>query len=182
MGMNIKQRRLELGLTLADVAAACREIDPRIDVPMVSRFESGVCLPTEEIRKCIFRTLQITETDEYAEDGCLSLLREKPLKSPPAWIEAFVANIPLGKSRAVTRRTLCERTGQSDRAVRRMIEQARRWGYVIVNDGDGAGYYQSDCIADIEAQYHRETSRAMAILTTRKLLRQKLIDAGRNVK
>lgn len=182
MDMNIKQRRLELGLTLADVAAACREVDPRIDVPMVSRFESGVCLPTEAVWKCILCTLQIAETDDYAEDGCLSAPREKPLKTPPAWIEAFAANIPFGKCKAVSRQMLCDKTGLSDRQMRRMIEQARRWGYVIVNDGDGTGYYQSDCIADIEAQYNRETSRAMAILTTRKLLREKLKEAGRNVK
>lgn len=182
MDMNIKQRRLELGLTLADVAAACREVDPRIDVPMVSRFESGVCLPTEEVRKRILCTLQIPQDEEHIEDGCLSILREKPLKSPPEWIVAFVAHIPFGKCKAVSRQMLCDRTGLSDRQMRKMIEQARRYGFVIVNDGDGAGYYQSDCIADIEAQYNRETSRAMAILTTRRLLREKLKDAGRYVK
>lgn len=180
--MDIRQKRQELGLTLKDVADACRDIDSRIDVPMISRFETGVCLPTEEVKKRIYCTLQITETEECIENECLSVLREKPLKSPPAWIAVFAAHIPFGKSRAVSRKMLCEKTGQSDRQMRRMIEQARRWGYVIVNDGDGAGYYQSDSIADIMAQYQRETSRAMSILTTRKLLRQRLKEAGWNVK
>lgn len=174
----LKKRRLELGLTLADVAAACREVDPRIDVPMVSRFESGVCLPTEAVRKCIFCTLQIAETDEYAEDGCLSILRENPLKTPPAWIEAFCDHIPHGKANAVSRQTLCNKTGQSDRAVRRMISTARKFGYVIINDGDGSGYYQSDDIREIEKAYHRETRRAMTILVARKVLRHRLKEEG----
>ena len=45
----LKERRLELGLTQEAVSGVLKLVDPRIDTCMVSRFENGVCLPTEEV-------------------------------------------------------------------------------------------------------------------------------------
>ena len=42
----LQERRLSLGLSQPDVSAKLKEIDPRMDVGMVSRFERGACLPT----------------------------------------------------------------------------------------------------------------------------------------
>ena len=42
----LKQRRVLHQLTQPQLAAKLREVEPRIDVGMVSRYEGGVCLPT----------------------------------------------------------------------------------------------------------------------------------------
>ena len=181
-GVNrLREIRLDRGLTLKDVAEAAQTADPRIDAPMVSKFESGVCVPTPNVAEAIFRTLQTTESDVYGTGDILYPLRQNPLKCVPAWVEAFAMHIPCGKASPISRQALCDKTGLSDRAVRKLISEARAYGYVILNDGDGRGYYQSDDIADIERQYNRETSRAMTILVARKVLREKLKEAGKNV-
>ena len=43
----LQERRLALGLTQPQVSARLKEIEARADVGMVSRYEKGVCLPTE---------------------------------------------------------------------------------------------------------------------------------------
>lgn len=175
---NLRERRIAAGLTQAQLADIVKDVDPRIDVSMISRFESGVCLPTEAVADAILCSLQTAESNKRGEDDVLLPLRENPLKIVPVWIEAFCDHIPHGKANAVSRQSLCNKTGQSDRAVRRMISTARKYGYVIINDGDGAGYYQSDDIREIEKAYHRETRRAMTILVARKVLRHRLKEEG----
>ena len=92
-----------------------------------------------------------------------------------------VASIPFGRNNAIKRDTLCSKVGMSDRKVRKMIELARGFGFIIVNEQNGAGYYQSDDIDDIERQYKQDTARAMSILARRKELRRRLKAAGRKV-
>ncbi|MCI2057231.1 MAG: helix-turn-helix transcriptional regulator [Oscillibacter sp.] len=42
----LQERRLALELTQPQVSAKLKEMEPRADVGMVSRYEKGVCLPT----------------------------------------------------------------------------------------------------------------------------------------
>lgn len=83
-------------------------------------------------------------------------------------------HIGVGKANAVTRQELVRRMGLSDRKVRNMIEAARREGAVIVNLGDGAGYYISDRLEDIRHQYRMNNNRAMSILVQQKHLRRRI--------
>ena len=46
MENRLQERRLELGLTQPQVSDRLKEVEPRADVGMVSRYEKGVCLPT----------------------------------------------------------------------------------------------------------------------------------------
>ena len=86
--------------------------------------------------------------------------------------------IPHGKDRAITRAELCAMTDMSDRAVRKHIEEARNRGILIINVQNGAGYYQSNELADIEAQFKINRSRAMSILVQQKHLYRRLKAAG----
>ena len=82
--------------------------------------------------------------------------------------------IGTGKENAVTREQLEMRMGLPDRTIRNMIETARREGVVIVNKGDGEGYYISDDLNDIRQQYKMNNSRAMSILVQQKYLRRRI--------
>ena len=84
--------------------------------------------------------------------------------------------IPEGAEKAIKREELVEKTGMSDRKVRKAIEEARRTGMIILNEGDG--YYTTDDLNAMYREYKRETARALSILKTRKALRKKLKDAG----
>ena len=84
--------------------------------------------------------------------------------------------IGFGKAKAVTRDQLCAYTGLSDRAVRKLIEIERNNGAIIINDGDGDGYYQSDKLEDMLVQYRTNNSRAKSILRQQRHLRRKIME------
>lgn len=89
--------------------------------------------------------------------------------------------MPYGRENAVSRSYLCQRTGMSDRAVRKEIEAARREGVIICNDQSGAGYFRTDDLDEIERQYRSQRRRALSILAQQKYMRRILKDAGRDV-
>ena len=89
----LQERRLALGLTQPQVSARLKEIEPRADVGMVSRYEKGVCLPTREQLEGLEEVLQADRMALYdAEDlDLLDVLKreeateesERPAKAPP---------------------------------------------------------------------------------------------------
>lgn len=85
--------------------------------------------------------------------------------------------IGVGKENAVTRAELCAAMNLPDRAVRKMIAEAREQGALIICDQDGAGYYISEDPADLRRQMVTNRSRAMSILRQQKFLRQKIAEA-----
>lgn len=64
----LKERRLELGLTQKAVSGILRLADPRMDVSIVSRFENGVCLPTEEVTEALEAALQASRAYLFGEE------------------------------------------------------------------------------------------------------------------
>lgn len=82
--------------------------------------------------------------------------------------------IGYGKESSITASELSDLLHIPTRKVRKMIEECRRSGIIIINDQDGKGYYKSDKKEDIERQMRQNHSRAMAILVQQKHLRKKL--------
>lgn len=76
----------------------------------------------------------------------------------------------------LTRRELADRLDMDDRQVRDLIRSLRTRGYIIVNDGDGRGYYMAASTERIERHFNTERKRAMSILSalsaSRTILRQ----------
>ena len=64
----LQERRLSLGLSQPDVSARLKEIDPRMDVGMVSRFERGACLPTLPVLEALETILQASRTELFGTD------------------------------------------------------------------------------------------------------------------
>lgn len=86
--------------------------------------------------------------------------------------------IPYGHENAVTRAELCERTGLSDRLVRRHIEVARIEGHPIINLQDGKGYYRATTREDVMAQININRSRALNVLAQNMMLDRALRNDG----
>lgn len=169
----LKERRLELGLTQEAVSKILKLADTRMDVSMLSRFENGVCLPTEEVTEALETALQANR--EYLF-GATDI---PALQTRTAFTERLGELIPHGRRHAISRERLAAALHLSDREMRKLVAEAKKQGLMICNDG--GGYYQSDELNDIHRQYRRETARAMSILKARKPMRDVLKAAGRNV-
>ena len=169
----LKERRLELGLTQEAVSGILKLADPRMDVSMVSRFENGACLPTEEVMTALEAALRTSRAYLFGEDEKADI--------PPrtAETERIAGLIPKGRRNAISREDLAAALHTTDRKMRKAVAEAKMQGVMICNDGDG--YYQSDELNDLWRQYRRETARAMSILKARKPMRDVLKAAGRPV-
>ena len=85
--------------------------------------------------------------------------------------------IGTGKENAVTRGELVAILNLPDRQVRKLIQEARTRGEIIINDQDGAGYYLSDDLGEMKRQLALNQSRAVSVLRQQKYLRQKIREA-----
>lgn len=86
-------------------------------------------------------------------------------------IMTFIAK---GRDNAISRQELCQLLNLPDRVVRKMIQDARERGEIILNDQSGAGYWTSDDEYELKRQYHTNQQRALAILRQQRHLRQRL--------
>jgi transcriptional regulator with XRE-family HTH domain len=179
----LQERRLSLGLSQSDVSAKLKEIDPRMDVGMVSRFERGVCLPTMETLNALEAILQAPRTELYGEDdlGAIQEVEAADGVTAAPMTAALAKLIPYGRHNAIPRESLAMKLGLGDRHMRKIIEEARNEGLIILCECNGRGYYQSDDLNEIHVQYIQDTNRAMAILKRRKPMRELLKAAGRSV-
>ena len=168
----IKERRLQLQMTQAELSAMLRVTDPRIDVSMVSRFEQDVCLPTEKVMTALEEALQTDRHSLYSSLELLSLPQETSVMSQST--ETLAKVIPFGRDHAISRERLAELLAVADRTMREMISRARREGLVIINDQRGGGYYRSDDIEDLNRQLTQTHNRALKLLVQEKHLRERI--------
>lgn len=82
--------------------------------------------------------------------------------------------IPKGKENAISRNDLVYLLNLPDRRVRRLIQDARDRGELILNAQDGKGYYTSDDEGELKRQYRTNNNRARAILRQQKYIRKRL--------
>ena len=174
---NLKAAREEMGLKQAELAALVQSVDSRIDVGMISRFENGVCLPTPIVARALARHLQASVVDLFSEEGQIYISTitapETPAEPLPFEIEDLIAALDTTPK---SRRKLCEELDIGDRHLRKLIREARDYGYVIMNSGKG--YYLSTEIDDMVVFYKREHGRAMSILQGLSGLRKHLKNLG----
>ena len=85
--------------------------------------------------------------------------------------------IGIGRENAVTRGELVAILNLPDRAVRRLIQEARERGEIIINTQDGTGYYRSEDLGDLKRQYTANHRRAMSVLRQQTYLRRKIAEA-----
>lgn len=88
--------------------------------------------------------------------------------------------IPVGRDNAINRWTLKAKAGLSDRKCRKLIQEAKEHGEIIVNLQDGRGYFRPDeeDITNISKQYHQNLSRMISLSKQQKTLRKILKAAG----
>lgn len=119
----LQERRLALGLSQPDVSAKLKEIDPRMDVGMVSRFERGACLPTPLVLERLEIILQATRSDLFGADelGVIHIAEAPRETKSPTTIMIQNA-IPVGRRNAIKREALAKKLHMTDRKMREAIE------------------------------------------------------------
>ena len=85
----LKERRQELGLTQEAVSNVLKIADPRMDVSMVSRFENGVCLPTEEVMTALEAVLRTDRGYLYGDEEKARKLFDRYRKCTKVYCECF---------------------------------------------------------------------------------------------
>lgn len=66
--MNLRETRLDRRLTQPQIVAKMKEVEPRVDVALYSKMESGICLPTPPLMGVILSVLDCPLHDIYALD------------------------------------------------------------------------------------------------------------------
>lgn len=89
-------------------------------------------------------------------NGLHSKRRKEPTKED---VLRLAAQIPHGRENAVSRKTLCEWCGCSDRVMRIRIAAARKARHLIVNLQDSKGYYFAFDDNEILRYFLQETAR-----------------------
>lgn len=102
----------------------------------------------------------------------------KPKKELSFEAELLVSILKNAKG-PVSRSTLIDEIGSCDRRIRRLIAEARDYGFIIVNNGDG--YYITADIDEIERWYRKEKRRALTILRRIRRTKAMLNGRGRSV-
>ena len=85
--------------------------------------------------------------------------------------------------RPINRWDLKEMAGTTDRECRRLIQEAREHGELIINLQDGKGYKRvtADDIDDIRSQYWATKARMISLSKQQKYLRKILKESGEEV-
>lgn len=174
---NLKAAREEMGLTQKELAALVQQVDPRIDHALISKFESGICLPTPIVARSLARCLQTSVRDLWDEEGQMYISTVNAPETPTEPLSFEVEDLLNALSEVPrTREALCEELDISDRKLRLLIREARDYGYVIITKGKG--YCLTEDREDMITFYHTEKKRAMSILNGLSVLRKHLKAMG----
>lgn len=178
--IKLMEMRKARNMTQRQLAELVCHADPTVDQATISVLERGDLYPGEKLMAALCKALDCSQADLY--DGVESFF-------VPAEDKEFSAAtthlaIILGSGGPVKRVALknlmslvmCREI--SDRALRKMIETARREGLVIANDQGGAGYYRPRTKAELEALYRQNEHRALAILDQQKHIRRQINACG----
>lgn len=74
----LAQRRRELGLTQPEVSEALKVVDKRVDVGVVSRYETGLSLPTPAQLAALESALQAPASALYDPEDLFIIIKSRP--------------------------------------------------------------------------------------------------------
>lgn len=130
--MNIKKHRIDAGMTQAETVKALIDMGIECDVSLLSRLENGVTEKAEIIEQALDAL--------YASKTTINAEKCAEINSGDLQVDILLSLIPSGRSNAISRKSLVDLMGISDRQVRKLIKDARRFT-PIINLQNGKGYF-----------------------------------------
>ena len=168
---NIKELRTGMAMTQAQLVEKMNL--PGFGAPDLSRIENGKAAPTPEQEEALCRALQAHPVELYGQWKEIPVRNQKTHKTrierkredAPFDVQELVCCFGEGgKDNARQKRELMYETDTRDRGLRRLIQKAYSFGYLIANDQDGRGYYLIDTVEEAKRYYRQERARDMAIV------------------
>lgn len=149
--MQLREARLERRLTQPQVVAEMKKIEPRVDVALYSKMESGICLPTPPLMGAILMVLDCPLHDLYSGDEITF-----PTTTPEAIEIPEETRVPVQPRKPDRRkgdrhrygRRICLRVDNATAEAVHKICTLR--GYKSVQA------WQQDCVDALLADYRRE--------------------------
>lgn len=176
MQINLKKYREMASMSQSELASIVMKYDKRIDTPMISKFESGVCLPTIKVAEIISNALEIPIEDIWENEDTNTNEELKPRCREN--LTAIEALIPHGHDNGIRATDLAKIMGCTERRARVLVEEAVKAGALIGNLQNGKGYFIADNDMDLIHIRNQERRRAMAVMKKVKTYNNALRERG----
>lgn len=175
--------RKAAGMSKAELVRCLRRFDKRIDLPMINRFERGITLPTPIILRGMADIfgLPVAELAGMSERRYIESIKNGAIPAEPESMKvtSLIAALGTSYTTAKSRTELCRELDLDKRSIRYAVEEARASGYTIIDIGAGRGFYLSDSLTEMEAQYKQKLARMEAEYNSLLPIRYRLQTEGR---
>lgn len=160
----VKQARMKLGLSQAELAAELSKTYPGIDRSLISKLEMGYCEPTASVREWLLKACE--QPFDGSNEQRWTTLRESEKKLLKTELQTQIYSVleSCSEDNPATRRMLRIKTGRSDRVNRRAIEEMRAEGILITSSSSWYGYWLARTDRDVRILTREYTSRLRKIL------------------
>ena len=164
--MTVREYKELHNLTLKALVDEFQQVDPRVDMPLVSKMVNGICGPSEVLQAYIDEMPErvFANSPHGLFDGPDSTFLEKLYMAIEAHSIAYPA----------TREYLRVYTGRSDRQVRMGIEELRNRGARIISQSGRYGYWLDSKGGGYDTMRNEMRSKAFSILRTLGRMNQEL--------
>lgn len=156
--MTVRMYKDLKGITLEALTDELRTVEPRLDMPLVSRMVNGIVAPNEDVQLYInlhsegFANERVSIPEPALDDAFLNRLLT----------EIRVCSRTIPASRAM----LAGYLGKSDRDVRKGIEELRKRGYRIISDSGHYGYWLDEHGGGYDRMRAEMRKKALSMLST----------------
>lgn len=155
--MTVRMYKEFKGITLEALTDELRTIEPRLDMPLVSRMVNGIVAPNEDVQQYIdLYTEGVANENISVQESLDDSFLEQLLR------EIRVCSRMIPASRAM----LCGYLGKPDRTIRKGIEELRRRGYRIISDSGHYGYWLDENGGGYDHMRAEMRKKALSILQT----------------
>lgn len=166
--MNVVSEYLRItGCSQRELAEILAKADPRIDQALVSKMNTGVCLPSEAIVRYLCGLMHWPSDAFLDPDGEIIPPHVKTAPKWPIYEHLLIALEGSSESYPYSREYLAKRLGITDRALRRMKEEAIADGCIIgsssYSKGATKGYYLPQTRDELLRILGEYTSRSRSI-------------------
>ena len=163
----IKEYREAKNLTQMGLVVEMRPHFPWVDVPLISKIESGKCMPTPSMEEWACKSLYDLLESERLSDGVVDRLKDKVSENAdftPLMAKVYEALKQTDKDNRLTRAKLVKITGIDDRRSRDLLEEMRAKGIRIGSGQGKEGYWLIRSELEYKKFIAEYSSRAYTVL------------------
>lgn len=152
MTNRIREYRKRYGLTQAEAVEKFKPIVPEMDVPLLSKMERGVCMPSYDLSLFLDEALANPFKELDLDKGIVLPSPLKDLLKSPIFSLIYEELQKGTKDKPITKARLMVLTGLNERTIRDHIEKLRLAGVRVISLSSVRGYWIAESGQDV--YYH----------------------------